>query len=89
MKEREAYRALRSFNYNRDLKPKVDFRLERARDRLKSYLMLNGTNSMRLGRYQVDLIEDQLHITKLPPEGWEQRQMKGFAHRDAQVQAKE
>jgi hypothetical protein len=79
MKERlKAIRAARSFEYNRALQPKVEARLEKARSRLKAYLMLEGVISMRLGDYQAELVDGELVLTKLPPDGWEQAELQGL-----------
>ena len=71
-------RAARSYEYNRARAPEVEARLERARTRLKSYLILHGLNSMRLGGYQLELTEGELVVTKLPPDGFEQLELQGF-----------
>jgi len=79
MKERlNAIRAVRSFEHNRALKPKVETRLEKARSRLKAYLMLNGATSIRLGNYQAQLVDGELVVTKVPPDGWEQAELQGL-----------
>ena len=90
MKERlKAIRAARSFEYNRDLQPKVEARLEKARSRLKAYLMLNGATSVRLGNYQAELVDGDLVVTRTPPDGWEQLQMEGLSAGQAHEPATE
>lgn len=80
MKEREqAARAAHSYMHNRDLKPKVEERLAKAVARLESYLLLHDTESVCLGRYKVERVEGQIVVSELPPEGWEQLTMSGFA----------
>ena len=71
-------RAARSYVYNRDLKPKVEARLAKAVARMESYLLRNATESACLGRYRVELVEGQLVVSELPPEGWEQLEMDGL-----------
>ena len=79
MKERErVVRAARSYVYNRDLKPKVEERLAKASSRMESYLLRNATESACLGRYRVELVDGELSVSELPPEGWEQLEMGGF-----------
>lgn len=74
----QAFRAVRSYTYNWALKPEVEARLEKACSRLKSYLLLNGVNALRLGNYRVELVEGELQITALPPQGWEQPALRGL-----------
>jgi len=74
----KAIRAVRSFEYNRALKPKVESRLESARSRVKAYLMLNGATSIRLGNYQAELVDGELMVSKVPPDGWEQAELEGL-----------
>lgn len=74
----QAFRAVRSYTHNLALKPEVEERLEKARSRLKSYLLLHGVNALRLGNYQVELIEGELRITLLPSQGWEQPALRGL-----------
>ena len=69
----KAIRAVRSLEYNRALKPKVE-----ARSRLKAYLMLNAATSIRLGNYQAELVDGDPVVTKLPPDGWEQVELQGL-----------
>ena len=69
----KAIRAVRSFEYNRALKLKVE-----ARSRLKAYLMLNGATSIRLGNYQAELVDGELMVSKVPPDGWEQAELEGL-----------
>ena len=79
MKERlRIIRATKSYEYNRARAPEIAARLEKARSKLKSYLMLHGVNSMRLGGYQLELIEGELVVTNLPPDGSEQLQLRGL-----------
>ena len=79
MKEREqAARAARSYIHNRDLKPKVEARLARAVASLESYLLLHDGQSANLGRYKVELVDGEVMVSELPPEGWEQLEMSGL-----------
>lgn len=79
MKERlQIIRAAQSYEYNRARAPEVEARLEKARSRLKSYLMLHGVNSMRLGGYQLELVNGELVVTNLPPDGAEQLELQGL-----------
>ena len=45
----------------------------------KSYLMLNGASSARLGDYLVELIDGELVVNELPPDGWKQLEMERLA----------
>ncbi|MBC7236234.1 MAG: hypothetical protein H5T69_10345 [Chloroflexi bacterium] len=74
MKEHEqALRAVRSYERNRRLIPKVEERLQKARGILEAFLLRSGQDQARLGDYQIERKENgDLAITKLPPEGWEQ-----------------
>ena len=76
MERLRAIRAARSYEYNRVLRPKVEARLEKAQSWLKSYLMLNDAPSVQLGDYQVELIDGELVVSELPPDGWEQLEME-------------
>ena len=79
MKEDEkAIKAARSYERNLVLKPRVEERLDKARSVLESYLMLNGGTSVQLGGYKIELHNGELLITRLPPEGWEQLEMRGL-----------
>jgi len=84
MKEAEqATRAARSYERNAQLAPKIEARLEKARNALESYMLLCGKTIVHLGGYQVALLQDgSLSVTKLPPEGWEQLEMEA-AEQDA------
>jgi len=46
--------------------------------RMESYLMRNETESARLGRYSVELVDGELVVSELPPEGWEQLEIDGL-----------
>ena len=70
--------AARSYVYNRDLKPKIEARLAKAASRMESYLLRNARESACLGRYRVELVDGELLVSELPPEGWEQLAMDGF-----------
>ena len=77
MKEDErAIRAARSYEHNLALKPRVEERLGKARGMLESYLMLSGRTSVQLGAYQIELRDGELLITRLPPQGWKQLEMR-------------
>ena len=79
MKERErAAHAARSFVHNRELKPKVEERLARAVASLESYLLRHDSQSVCLGRYKVELVDGEVMVSELPPEGWEQLEMSGL-----------
>ena len=71
-------RAARSYVHNRDLKPKVDERLAKAASRMESYLMRNATESACVGRYRVELVDGELVVSELPPEGWGQLEIDGL-----------
>jgi len=78
MKEAEqATRAARSYERNAQLAPKIEARLEKARNALESYMLLSGKSVVHLGGYQIALLEDgSLSVTRLPPEGWEQLEIE-------------
>jgi hypothetical protein len=76
MKEHErAVRAATSYAYNKELMPRVEERLERALGVLESYLLQTGQQAVRLGRYQVERRNGEMHVSPAPPDGWEQREM--------------
>jgi hypothetical protein len=84
MKERmQALRAARSYRYNHELRPKVEDRLARAESELRSYLLREGVEELRLGAFQVSLHDDELVVTKARPEGWEQLEIAEMAEADA------
>ena len=87
MERLRAIRTARSYEYNRVLRPKVEARLERAESWLKSYLMFSDAPSVQLGDYQVELIDGELVVNELPPDGWEQVEMERFAPGEADEQA--
>ena len=71
-------RAARSYVYNRDLMPKVEERLAKAVTSIETYLVRNEKESACLGRYRVELVDGQLVVSDLPPEGWEQLEIDGL-----------
>lgn len=68
----EAIRAVRSLAWNRYLLPLVERRIAYAEQVIRSYLTLQGVTTGQLGMFEVCLEEEQISITKLPPDGWEQ-----------------
>jgi hypothetical protein len=91
MKERErAVRAATSYAYNKELMPKVEERLAKALSLLESYLLQTGRDAVRLGRYDVERRNGEIHVVPAPPEGWEQRELelemrpRGYAGHETQ-----
>jgi hypothetical protein len=77
MQERErAMRAATSYAYNKELMPKVEERLAKALSVLESYLLQTGQDAVRLGGYQVERRNGEMHIAPAPPDGWEQRELE-------------
>ena len=77
MKERLlGLRAARSYAHNHELKPKVEERLDKAESQLRSYLLREGVDSLRLGAFQVEMQGDQLVVTRVEAEGWEQLKLR-------------
>ena len=77
MQERErAVRAATSYVYNKELMPKVEERLAKALSVLESYLLRTGQEAVRLGRYDVELRNGEMHVAPAPPDGWEQRELE-------------
>ena len=75
-------RAARSYAHNHELKPKVEERLEKAESQLRSYLLREGVDSLRLGAFQVALQGDQLVVTRVEAEGWEQLEIQEMGDAD-------
>ena len=77
MQERErAMRAATSYAYNKELMPKVEERLAKALSVLESYLLQTGQDAVRLGRYQVERRNGEMHVAPAPPDGWEQTELE-------------
>jgi hypothetical protein len=80
-----AMRAATSYAYNKELMPKVEERLAKALSVLESYLLQTGQDAVRLGRYDVELRDGEMHVAPAPPDGWEQREIEW---REPTVQSK-
>ena len=77
MQERErAMRAATSYAYNKELMPRVEERLAKALSVLESYLLQTGKDAVRLGRYQVERRNGEMHVAPAPPDGWEQTELE-------------
>ena len=77
MKEHErAVRAATSYAHNKELMPRVEERLAKALSVLESYLLQTGQEAVRLGRYQVERRNGEMHVAPAPPDGWEQRELE-------------
>jgi hypothetical protein len=72
--ERRVYRAMRSLVYNRNLKPLVERRIEKAETRILTYMGLRGLKELTLGYYHVLSADGYLDVEVLPgsDEGWMQ-----------------
>ena len=69
-------RSIRSLAYNRELQPLVEDRIERSEASLRSYLLINGLTTTRVGPYQVDMDKDGgISLTRLPVDDWQQLPM--------------
>src|SRR5689334_9301801 len=66
--ERRVARALSILEHNRALKAVAEERIEKAENRVRSYLLLYGFTSARLAGFQIELDGDDLHLTRLPSE---------------------
>jgi hypothetical protein len=71
-----AMRAATSYAYNKELMPKVEERLAKALSVLESYLLQTGQDAVRLGRYDVELRDGEMHVAPAPPDGWEQTELE-------------
>ena len=69
-------RAATSYAYNKELMPKVEERLANALSVLESYLLQTGQEAVRLGRYDVEMHNGEMHVAPAPPDGWEQREIE-------------
>ena len=70
---RRLMRACRSLNYNRELQPLVEARIERAEGMIRGHLLAWGQTALRLGAFQVEMEEDgSIELTQLQVDGWEQ-----------------
>lgn len=72
--ERRVYRAIRSLVHNRNLKPIVERRMEKAESRILTYMGLRGLKDLTLGRYHVFSVDGYLDVEVLPgsDKGWMQ-----------------
>jgi predicted RNA-binding Zn-ribbon protein involved in translation (DUF1610 family) len=66
--EHKVARALSILEHNRALKAIAEGRIEKAENRVRSYLLLYGFTSARLAGFQIELAGDELHLTRLPAE---------------------
>src|SRR5437764_7282869 len=64
--EHRVARALSILAHNRALKAIAEGRIEKAENRVRSYLLLYGFTSARLAGFQIELDGDELHLTRLP-----------------------
>ena len=92
----EAYRlmrAVRSLAYNRNLKPVIEGRIERAEAKVRGYMMVNELSSTRIGAFEVDMDEDgDLSLTRLQLDDWQQLSLPRVAdtgNGEEQVDAEE
>jgi hypothetical protein len=51
-------RAVRSLAYNREMKPVIEGRIERAEAKVRGFMMINGLSSSRIGAFKVIMDED-------------------------------
>ena len=66
-------RAVRSLAYNRELKPLVEGRIERAESKIRGYLLTNSLTATRIGPYQVEMNEEgDIAYSRLLVDEWEQ-----------------
>ena len=66
-------RAIRSLAYNRELKPVIDGRIERAETKVRGFMLVNGLTSTRIGAFQIDMDEDgDLELERLQMDEWQQ-----------------
>lgn len=71
---RQLMRAARSLNYNRELQPLVEERIERAEGKLRGYLLARGLTRLRLGAFEVEIDEEgAIDIERMPlDDNWRQ-----------------
>ena len=66
-------RAVRSLAYNRELKPVIEGRIERAEAKVRGFMMANELSSTRIGAFEVEMDEDgDLSLTRLELDDWQQ-----------------
>ena len=66
-------RAIRSLAYNRNLKPVIEGRIERAEAKVRGYMMVNELSSTRIGAFEVEMGEEgDLSLTRLQMDEWQQ-----------------
>jgi len=66
-------RAVRSLAYNRELKPVIDGRIERAEGKVRGYMLTNNQTTTRIGVFQVEIDEGgDLVLTRLEMDDWQQ-----------------
>ncbi len=70
-----AIRAVRSLERNRRIALEAEERFARARDQVRAYMALRNVTSVRLGGYQVDLMGEDLLVTRLPADGFTQLEL--------------
>ena len=72
----EAYRlmrAVRSLAYNRELRPVIEGRIERAEAKVRRHMMVNGLSATRIGAFEVEMDEEgDLSLTRLQLDEWQQ-----------------
>ena len=79
---RRLMRAARSLNYNRELQPLVEERIERAEGKLRGYLLARGLTRLRLGAFQVEMGEGgAIDIERVPlDDNWRQMPLSVANH---------
>ena len=80
-------RAVRSLAYNRELKPVIDGRIERAEAKVRGYMLASDQTTTRIGAFQVDIDEDgDLALTRLQMDDWQQLSLPRVteSHRDVE-----
>ena len=66
-------RAIRSLAYNRQIRPLVEARIERAEATIRSHLLLQDTTELQIGPYEVQMNgADEIEITRLSVDEWQQ-----------------
>lgn len=66
-------RAVRSLAYNRELKPVIEGRIERAETNIRGYMLANSLRTTQIGAFEVEMDEDgDLALSRLPMDEWEQ-----------------
>ena len=73
-------RATRSLAYNRELKPVIVGRIERAEATIRGYLLGQGLASTQIGAYEIAMDEEgDISYTRISTDDWQQLELSQSA----------